>query len=80
MKKRTPLQRHNDKLLDATVRKHLQEQFSNGLKQGVYATCKVVKDKAMAEGKTEQERLNDILAFVDSFCPTLAVAAKKQEE
>lgn len=63
-KKRMPPQRHNDVLLTATVRKELERQHAAGLKSGVYAVCKVVHDKATAAGKTAEERLEDITAFV----------------
>lgn len=63
-KKRTPVQRHNDALFTAAVRRELQNQHAAGLKQGVYAVCKVVNEKATVDGKTAEERLNDIIAFV----------------
>lgn len=63
-RKKKPAQRHNDVLFTATVRKELQNQRSAGLKQGVYAVCKVVLDKAVDPDKTAEEKLQDIISFV----------------
>ena len=62
-KKKNPMQTHNDALFTAAVRQQLQKTRTDALKQGVFAICKVVTDKANAEGKTAEEKLADIVNF-----------------
>lgn len=80
-RKKRPPQRHNDALLTTTVRKELERQHAAGLKSGVYAVCKVVHDKATADGKTAEERLEDIIAFVSvwSKLPSQQKAGESHE-
>ena len=59
--------KHNDKefqdKIKMTFRHNLEKQFRNGLAQGMYASCKVIHDKAVNSEKTADEKLAEIISF-----------------
>jgi len=59
--------KHNDNMFRKVVTGGLQKTHRDGISQGAYAMCKVVLDKAQKEGKTAEEKLEDIIAFC-SIC------------
>lgn len=73
--------KHDDKAfqerLKMTFRMRLEEQFRNGIAQGMYAACKVINDRANAEDKTPEERLQNIIEFCQPAL-RLKVAPKKK--
>ena len=65
--------RHNDRAfqekmkaqekINMVFREHLENQFRNGITQGMYAACKVIYGKAIDDTKTAEERISEIIAF-----------------
>ena len=49
--------------LVAAFKKGLKEQYHRGLLDGTRAFTKVIYDKATAEGKSVEERLQDVIQF-----------------
>ena len=74
--------KHNDKEFSDNIKNHirnsLQEQLSSGLAQGLYAACKVVRDKATADGKSPDDRLNDIVEFCNIIIDGPGSPAQKE--
>lgn len=63
--------KHNDKQFTegfkSMLRGGMKQQFQEGLRQGTFAACKVIHDKALNEEKTAEERLEDIVNFCEVF-------------
>ena len=57
--------KHNDNMFRKVVTGGLQRQHTAGIAKGAYAMCSVIRDKAMAEGKTAEEKVEDIIKFCD---------------
>ncbi len=61
--------KHNDKefqkKLQLTFRDKLYDQFRGGLAQGMYAACKTILSRATDETKTQEERLQNVIAFCE---------------
>ena len=76
--------KHNDKAfqerLQMSFRMRLEEQFRNGIAQGMYAACKVINDRANAEGKTPEEKLQNIIDFCQTGLRVKAATKKKVPE
>ena len=61
---------HNDNAVHnivTTYKKNIENQFRNGLAQGMYASCKVILDKARDERMSVDDRITDIA----NFCETI---------
>ena len=54
-------------------KKGFQEQFRNGMAQGVFAISKVIHEKATNASMSADERLADIIAFCE-----ISIKANKQ--
>lgn len=63
--------KHNDKQFTEGFKNMLRggfkEQYQNGLRQGTYAACKVIHDKAVDDSMTPEERLQKIIEFCEVF-------------
>lgn len=70
--------KHNDKefqdKLKMSFRLKLEEQLKTGIAQGVYATCKVINDKAQDTDISSEERLANII----EFCKPVLIGKQKK--
>lgn len=73
--------KHNDnefrQKIQMSFREKLNDQLKNGLAQGMYAACKIIRNKAMEEDKTPEERLHNIISFCE---PVLHLSNSKESE
>lgn len=65
----------NEALLRKLFRDTLREQHSQGIAEGAYAISAIVLEKANAEGKTESEKLSEIV----SLCVKCLNSKKKHD-
>ena len=52
-----------DKLFEETLRENFKKVQTQAIAAGSYAMCRVILEKAMEEGKTDTERLQNIIDF-----------------
>ena len=78
------MSKHNDnefqENLKLTFKNGFEKQFRNGLAQGMYATCKVVYDKLSDDGKSVEDRLNDVMAFCTPILETRKQNAQDEQK
>ena len=52
--------------LEQAIRSQLRQQLANGIAEGVYATCGVVRDLATEAGISAEDRLDNIIRFCET--------------